>query len=101
MLQGGIHNYLDYCSRHNLTPLYKGVNYVFDARQSLGSSITKSIVSQCLACGRNTASVGKCKCHAVVVACDECRDIVWCCIECRDGKRPCSCEIERGLQLTI
>ena len=102
MLQGGIHNYLDYVSSHNIESLFTGVNYVFDARQSLGSS--PSLCSTCSECYTPCITYTKCHCHAIIILCKECKVKgvnVYCCEDCGNGKRPCLCERERASKLGI
>lgn len=89
--------------------LFKGSNYVFDARGS--TAIEGSIpVSVCHGCGSKTARLTKCAtegCHLVLVACEDCesRDI-RCCQSCKQlsesevadkngAKMLCECEQAR------
>lgn len=97
-LQGGIQMYLDYVHSYNKTSLFKGANYVFDARQALlgpalpvGSASRSSVnddphqvdqdqpapprytlCSQCLVCGEDTYHYVKCRCFSIIVCCPSC-----------------------------
>ena len=106
MLQGGIHNYLDYVSSYNLDSLFTGVNYVFDARQSLGSP--SSFCSFCVQCDKVCVEYIKCQCHSIIICCQDCIQLckyngnqIYCCDDCAKGKRPCFCERNRGKELGI
>ncbi|KAI9226936.1 MAG: hypothetical protein DHS80DRAFT_18006 [Piptocephalis tieghemiana] len=136
-LQGGIHAYFAWLEQEmgrsddpNLPPqsspptsLYKGYNYVFDARQILPPpSFLESPGKPpkdipCLQCSSSACRVGKCVgkgCHLVFPLCSSCSlpdQQVWCCDGCRlldltppssssspltKPSRPlCSCELER------
>ncbi|KAF9306422.1 thiosulfate sulfurtransferase (rhodanese)-like domain-containing protein 2 [Mortierella antarctica] len=103
MLEGGIHNYLEWI-KHEGKPkesLWLGRNYVFDARQSLGledpsreSSPNESIISYCQQCQVPSARYVKCRgfgCHRLIVACAVCSPTtpteesgICCCDECLD-----------------
>jgi predicted sulfurtransferase len=106
--------------------LFRGRNYVFDARGSTGlsSAVMAEPVSACHICHEPSDSLSKCRskgCHLVLVVCDDCntgRD-PRCCTDCRNmdeagmasgenecmlGPQPhprpmCSCERERETQL--
>jgi predicted sulfurtransferase len=98
--------------------LFRGKNYVFDARGSLGlSEETGDPVSNCHICDKPSDRLSKCQskgCHLVLVVCEHCEPTgPRCCESCRDsddlsaleeqGKsrpRPiCACEKEREAQL--
>ena len=88
--------------------LFKGRNYVFDARGAIGD---QEAVSACHGCGRPEDRLGKCempRCHLVLVVCEMCeyKGGIACCEDCRDGashqqgsgsqsRRMCKCENER------
>ncbi|KAI9472423.1 MAG: hypothetical protein EXX96DRAFT_489568 [Benjaminiella poitrasii] len=110
MLDGGIHNYLEWSRTSLSSSLWLGRNYVFDARQSLaadddGLSSTK-IISTCQKCNktpwntyRKCASDG---CHLLVLCCDTCarqlpeEEALYCCLDCHNSSRGlCRCERER------
>ncbi|KAK3314054.1 hypothetical protein B0H66DRAFT_567670 [Apodospora peruviana] len=98
--------------------LFKGQNYVFDARGCTGIE-TGEPVSCCHVCGVKVARLGKCAtegCHLVLVICDECERTavtggVRCCEDCLDTwarnkevqtggpKSMCRCEREREKEL--
>ncbi|TPX63278.1 hypothetical protein SpCBS45565_g06732 [Spizellomyces sp. 'palustris'] len=102
MLEGGIHNYLEWVKESGGESLFKGRNYVFDARQSLGVSqadVKEDAVSFCYyKCGTPTAALQKCigtGCHLLVTCCTPCFDShsvksssekmgVYCCAACRE-----------------
>jgi predicted sulfurtransferase len=77
-LQGGIQMYMDYVTSFGKKSLYKGANYVFDARQALvGPSSSDSVpqfvpCSQCIVCGVATAHYIKCRCFSIIVCCRDC-----------------------------
>ncbi|KAJ1924387.1 hypothetical protein IWQ60_005229 [Tieghemiomyces parasiticus] len=86
MLDGGIHNYLDWArTLSETTPsevtslppnsLFLGVNYVFDARQSL--ALPSAIpVASCQRCRAPVDRYLKCNgrgCHLLLLLCDRCR----------------------------
>lgn len=98
--------------------LFKGRNYVFDARGSLGLDGAGSgkregeQVAECHVCGRPEDRLSKCRskgCHLVLVVCEACEEgDVRCCGNCReldvagvrDCPRPiCLCEMEREARL--
>jgi UPF0176 protein len=98
MLDGGIHNYLEWTKQSDVVPLWKGKNYVFDARQSLGDDI--SIISTCQLCQQASARYIKCsrQCHKMVICCQECEDKheqIVCCDSCNGQSGWCQCEVER------
>ncbi|KAF9395648.1 thiosulfate sulfurtransferase (rhodanese)-like domain-containing protein 2 [Podila verticillata] len=82
MLEGGIHNYLEWI-KHEGKPkdsLWLGRNYIFDARQSLGledpsQASQGAIISFCQQCQVPSARYVKCSgfgCHRLIVACADC-----------------------------
>lgn len=95
--------------------LFKGKNYVFDARGSTGLEEGKELtVSECHICGVAEDRLSKCRskgCHLVLVVCDTCEkthDGPRCCPNCLEmdsgemieGRRPmCQCEREREEKL--
>ena len=108
MLEGGIHNYLEWIKRENLPEesLWLGKNYVFDARQSLGLEDPSSepsrgndkLVSICQNCKMACARYVKCDgfgCHRLIIACEDCSPMVssgqsgmCCCSDCKEmGER--------------
>lgn len=122
-LDGGISSYISWMESEiaegRKSPedsLFKGQNYVFDARGSMGIEGTEP-VSKCHCCGVKTARLGKCGtqgCHLVLVVCEGCERggvDVRCCGDClelsvkngdkmRGGqKRMCQCEQEREREL--
>lgn len=124
-LEGGIHNYLEWAKKEieegrmevEECP-WKGRNYVFDARGSLGlgDKIEIKPISTCRGCKEEkTWRMGKCKgigCHLVIVICENCEreGNTWCCSGCEKvseiakengGKRKgiCECEQERRSKL--
>ncbi|KAJ3014724.1 thiosulfate sulfurtransferase (rhodanese)-like domain-containing protein 2 [Thoreauomyces humboldtii] len=121
MLDGGIHNYLEWAtdaeresgpSKETVRSLFRGANYVFDARQSLASA-SATPISDCTACATPTFEYTKCSspgCHKIVIACAGCSSVqsLFCCGSCRDriglsGSVPrewsCSCEMDRRKRL--
>ncbi|RCI03472.1 thiosulfate sulfurtransferase (rhodanese)-like domain-containing protein 2 [Rhizopus stolonifer] len=100
MLDGGIHNYLEWHQQSNQQQhVWLGKNYVFDARQSLGSG---TIVSQCQDCQEPWDQYKKCTspgCHLLVLICDSCQSKypqVYCCQECQQTQAGfCQCEKKR------
>jgi len=120
-LEGGIAAYLTWMESEVVagrkTPdesLFKGHNYVFDARGSTAIEGTTP-VSSCHGCGSKTARLAKCateNCHLVLVACEDCETgDIRCCQSCerlaeepgvfggKGGKTMCECEQEREKQL--
>ncbi|KAH8687705.1 hypothetical protein BGZ60DRAFT_364078 [Tricladium varicosporioides] len=126
-LKGGIANYITWMdeeiSKGRKLPedsLFKGRNYVFDARGSIGLEGTTEPVSKCHECSAPSARLSKCRskgCHLVLVICQTCEDSEdpRCCKSCleldiaalatknlesRVGSRPiCLCEMDRETQL--
>ncbi|KAF9917401.1 hypothetical protein BX616_001119 [Lobosporangium transversale] len=106
MLEGGIHNYLEWIKHEGMAKdsLWLGKNYVFDARQSLGlegptttsdtEQVVDKLISSCQACGRPCARYVKCDgfgCHKLVIACPSCSSAVsssksglFCCVDCHE-----------------
>lgn len=120
-LDGGIAAYLAWMEAEirdgRLRPedsLFKGRNYVFDARGSVGLPDATEVVSRCHLCEQPTSSLTKCHskgCHLVLVACSDCsQKDLNCCEDCKgideqkesrmDGPRSiCACEKEREFAL--
>jgi predicted sulfurtransferase len=123
-LKGGIAAYLMWMNEEiktgRKTPkdsLFKGRNYVFDARGSTGLFEETDPVSTCHICRLPSSHLSKCRskgCHLVLVVCPECKhEEPRCCQGCRDknidgaateqahgGSKPlCDCENERERQL--
>jgi len=106
MLEGGIHNYLEWIKQENdpKESLWLGKNYVFDARQSLGLAGSQSrpdsdqLVSFCQGCKVACARYVKCDgfgCHRLIIACENCSPTIpsgqsgmCCCEDCKEmGER--------------
>lgn len=122
-LEGGIAGYLMWMDEEiregRKTPedsLFKGRNYVFDARGSTGLEGGSGMpVANCHACGVPEDRLSKCRsegCHLDLVVCSSCEaGDPRCCQNCKeldtasgesgyDGPRPiCLCEMERETQL--
>lgn len=124
-LHGGIAAYLTWMDseirlgrREIGDSLFRGRNYVFDARGSTGLSSPMEPVARCHACSMPTSSMSKCRsqgCHLVLVICSKCDEgDPRCCQSCRDldsnqlivscgvkaHSRPiCACEKAREEQL--
>jgi predicted sulfurtransferase len=121
-LQGGIAAYLTWMDEEikqgRKTPaesLFRGRNYVFDARGSVGLSINTPVepVSRCHVCAAPSDNLSKCSskgCHLILVVCPACeKKDPRCCQSCRDmdaevplSTRPrpmCMCESEREEEL--
>ena len=133
-LQGGIQAYLMWMDEEiktgRKTPeqsLFRGRNYVFDARGSTGLEEENEKVASCQVCGKAEDRLSKCRskgCHLILVVCERCDEECdpRCCQDClaldtqpppqtpeekifgnksRKGKsRPiCACEKERELRL--
>ena len=120
-LEGGIVSYSKHIDKGE--GLFKGVNYVFDARGTVqvGPEDQVPSTSWCDGCGASSTRLGKCAgrlCHYVLVVCDACtRDEdgkTFCCDGCREQtisasgnkkfkRRPCDCDCfasrERRCQL--
>lgn len=121
-LDGGIASYITWMEEEieagRMKPedsLFKGQNYVFDARGSLGIEGAEP-VSNCHVCGTKSARLGKCAtegCHLVLVFCEVCEKggtDLRCCEDCLNlskeevmedskPKRMCKCEQEREREL--
>lgn len=118
-LHGGILAYLlwleDEIAAGRLTPsdsLFKGRNYVFDGRGSVGlvngatgkEESEGEKVAVCHGCGKEEDRLGKCGvegCHLVLVVCEDCEEReggVVCCSGC-EGKGLCECEKQREFEL--
>jgi predicted sulfurtransferase len=125
-LQGGIAAYLTWVDGEIKEgkmsaedSLFKGRNYVFDARGSTAlSEGSNAPVSRCHSCGIPSDDLGKCcshRCHKILVVCPGCdAGTVRCCGDCLEiderrlanpvsemvGARPiCACEREREKRL--
>jgi predicted sulfurtransferase len=121
-LRGGIAAYLTWIDAEirsgRLTAadsVFKGRNYVFDARGSIGfADGGEEIVGRCVRCGELGDKMRKCGsrgCRLEVVVCARCeREEVVCCADCRDietgsdrgmnGTRGmCQCEKDREARL--
>ncbi|KAI9293592.1 hypothetical protein K502DRAFT_325246 [Neoconidiobolus thromboides FSU 785] len=117
MLEGGIHNYLEWFQKSELPKeecLFQGKNYVFDARQSMGLDDT-NLISKCGHCDQLTANLFKCKstcCHKIIIRCEVAcfEQLPFCCGNCNNidqeletrskggnsKKRAlCQCELDR------
>ena len=100
LLNGGIHNYLEWIKKSNYESLFLGKNYVFDARLTNGGN---GIVSRCINCNLITPSYHKCHakgCHLMVVMCELCsQDGIFCCSSCKqmhiDKSKRWICDCER------
>jgi predicted sulfurtransferase len=119
-LRGGITSYLLWLDSQiqlgSLTAqdsVFKGRNYVFDGRGSVGlANGGEEIVGVCVKCGVKGEGVRKCRspgCGLEVGVCGECEEVV-CCEDCGEmdlkkwveegGKRPmCQCEKDREAML--
>jgi xeroderma pigmentosum group C-complementing protein len=67
--------------------LFKGSNYVFDARGSTPVGQDLPSTSWCDGCGDASGRISKCvgkSCHVILIACERCGDTVYCCTSCRD-----------------
>lgn len=119
-LKGGIQAYLMWmdeeieAGRKEIgESLFKGKNYVFDARGSTSLDGERGKVADCHVCGRPEDRLGKCRsrgCHLILVVCEDCEEEgdPRCCRDCVEldakknekGPRPvCECEKERELKL--
>jgi predicted sulfurtransferase len=118
-LKGGIAAYLTWMDeeikqgrKKPNDSLFKGKNYVFDARGSTALNEGSEPVSQCHGCRTASDRLSKCcskGCHLILVVCEACEKStnVRCCQSCLDieemssdnsshGHRPiCTCEQER------
>lgn len=124
-LKGGIAAYLMWMDeeiksgrKRPQESLFKGKNYVFDARGSMGlSEGVEEPVASCHCCGKPEDRLSKCRsrgCHLVLVVCGSCeeRGDPRCCSSCRNAdtvsgeveatKKPkaiCACEQKREAEL--
>jgi predicted sulfurtransferase len=120
-LKGGIAAYLSWIDNEirgvRLTPndsLFKGRNYVFDGRGSVGlEGGGEEVVGVCHRCLSPADGTKKCMstgCHLELVVCRDCADEAVCCTDCKRlddetkadtrGKRPmCECERMRERRL--
>ncbi|KAH7029914.1 uncharacterized protein B0I36DRAFT_326504, partial [Microdochium trichocladiopsis] len=114
-LRGGIAAYLTWMEAEiaagRMRPsdsLYRGRNFVFDARGSLGLDGSEKVAA-CVECAKPGDGIRKCTsagCYLVLVVCDDCSD-VRCCTDCRDmdaaraapPRRMCDCEKARETSL--
>lgn len=120
-LKGGIAAYLTWIDgeirlgkKRPEDSLFRGKNYVFDARGSTGlrGEVSLEPVSSCHVCGKLEDRLSKCQskgCHLILVVCEDCEAAdPRCCQSCRDidetvaansdqkVSRPiCDCERER------
>ncbi|KAI7874496.1 Rhodanese-like protein [Lichtheimia hyalospora FSU 10163] len=109
MLDGGIHNYLEWCKagQNNKEPLWIGKNYVFDGRQGLAleENETRDILGKCQRCSQPWDDYRKCSsthCHLLILYCPSCIPIhenAYCCQDCQQGIKGddgvCGCERQR------
>ncbi|KAG1469498.1 hypothetical protein G6F56_003223 [Rhizopus delemar] len=100
MLDGGIHNYLEWWSQERAkedSALWQGKNYVFDARQSLGIENIQA-VSRCEGCQKPWDEYKKCAsshCHLLILYCDDCLPTFsHCCSKCEQSTKACVCSCE-------
>jgi predicted sulfurtransferase len=117
-LQGGIAAYLAWMDEEIYAgrkqpeeSLFRGRNYVFDARGSTGLSSRTATepIATCHVCQVPSDNLSKCQskgCHLVLVACEDCNASAdpRCCPDCRgmdkgDTRQMCSCEKEREMRL--
>ena len=125
-LEGGIQAYLMWMEEEIQAgrktakdSLFKGKNFVFDARGSLGLDgvhdggvMEREPVAKCHICSNPEDRLSKCRskgCHLVLVVCEKCEEgDVRCCGSCAEldrassteGPRPiCLCEMEREARL--
>lgn len=121
-LKGGIQAYLMWMDseiaagrKQPSDSLFKGKNYVFDARGSTRLSAEmgeEGTVADCHVCGRREDRLSKCRstrCHLILVVCEECEEDGGprCCEDCGEidaneesGPRPiCQCEQDREFKL--
>lgn len=105
MLDGGIHNYLEWCKNMNeKDPIWQGKNYVFDARQSLGLD-DNSVVGTCQQCSKPWDKYKKCSttgCHLLVLSCPDCSSIddkVFCCEDCKTNQQNGLCQCEKNRRI--
>jgi xeroderma pigmentosum group C-complementing protein len=85
-LEGGIVAYAK-SGINERDDLFKGSNYVFDARGSMPVGRDLPSTSWCDGCGDASGRISKCvgaSCHVVLIACERCGDTVYCCETCRE-----------------
>lgn len=83
MLEGGIHNYMEWVKANPKKSIFKGANYVFDGRQSEPGNQT---VSFCTVCNEPCEHMIKCygtDCHLLIIQCKNHSVIRYCCEMCR------------------
>ncbi|KAI9312189.1 hypothetical protein BX666DRAFT_1989546 [Dichotomocladium elegans] len=118
MLDGGIHNYIEWCKTNKgdeeKVSLWRGKNYVFDARQGLSlpqkqqqSPDESGVVARCQGCSIAWDDYRKCTslhCHLLILYCPSCVPIghdAYCCSDCQKGIRGddgvCACERQRRI----
>ncbi|KAJ2992777.1 hypothetical protein HDV02_002864 [Globomyces sp. JEL0801] len=108
MLEGGIHNYINWINESNEESLFQGLNYIFDARQSIKHS-NDTIITNCLYCKQKCGIYKKCSsknCHLLVECCQPCFDLhdkqIFCCHDCQHQTGTiCECERNRLDDLSI
>lgn len=115
-LRGGIAAYLDWIDDEigagrmgAEESLFRGKNYVFDARGAVSSqSAAGGPVSQCHVCGTRDDRLSKCRslgCHLVLIVCEGCElgSEPRCCRSCGDmdakSRTMCACERAREQSL--
>ena len=121
-LQGGIAAYLSWMDeeiehgrKQASESLFRGRNYVFDARGSVGLDTSTPVepVSRCHVCAAPSDDLSKCRskgCHLILVVCDSCVEgDPRCCRSCYEAdaevshttrpKHMCMCESEREAEL--
>lgn len=115
MLDGGIHNYLEWCKANGVgqknnndkEPLWIGKNYVFDGRQGLAleETETRQILGKCQRCNQpwdDYRKFSSTHCHLLILYCPSCIPIhenAYCCQDCHQGIKGedgvCGCERQR------
>lgn len=115
MLDGGIHNYLEWCKANGIRqnnnedgPLWIGKNYVFDGRQGLAleeEDDKRQVLGKCQRCSQPWDDYRKCSsthCHLLILYCHSCvpaDENAYCCQDCQQGIRGedgvCGCERQR------
>jgi len=104
-LDGGIVAYAKHIDAKD--SLFKGSNYVFDARGAVKVTEEVPATSWCDGCGKISQRLGKCAgrgCHYVIITCESCPDDgTYCCESCEEQtvaargletlkRRPCGCD---------
>jgi UPF0176 protein len=75
MLDGGIHNYLEWINEKPMENCFVGANYVFDGRIALGGEVNGA----CEKCSVSGSLYGKCsRCPIHVLTCGDCFGIALC-----------------------